>query len=795
MPDKIQTAFSPPQRNSEAMSSFGFRLHNQFHSNDVYRRPKELEWLESLRQYKGIYDPQVKIQENCSRAYPKITRSKVNIVLSRLHEMLFPETDKNWEIEPTPEPRIAREIIAQIVQTLIAQSVQTDPQTGQQTPPVMPSMDDVRLAIKKYAAETCAKMASVIDDQLIEMDYSEETKKVIRSALMYGTGVMKGPMINKRTKRTWEPNESSGEYEENEEQEDVPFFEFVRLWDFYPDLSVTDFDKMTGSFQRHIMRKHDLRELMKRPDFYSDIIKTFLSNYPNGNYAPKNWEVELQVIEAEAGATGETSPASQTATTGDTDEYTGATSRQTGTRYEVLEFWGYVDGMDLEACGVEVDDVTLEYGANIWMLGKKIIKATLFDSALDHYKVFYYEKDETSIFGEGLARVMRHSQLAIAAAARMVLDNGAICAGPQVEVNWSMLTPDTDVNDFYSRKIWFREGKGVDAQYPAIRVLNIDSHIPELLSIVQAFKQFGDEETTLPTWMIGQMASNETAQATSGRMSMITVSIKDVVKNFDAFSERIIRDLYAWNMEFNPRPDIKGDFKVNARGVSSLVMKEVRSQNLTQLKTTMTPEDWLYVSRRDFLAETLKAHDMDVPLRTEEEAQKIAASQQDTKALDLAYRMQEAEIAYKKSQTMAQLTKAKEHNVKAVKEAQTPPETAPSEDPRLADTEVAKAETELGAKQAEIRRQEEAHALDMQDKQLAMQHKEKAHRMEMSTKAVKTASETEIAHEKAAHDMEMKNKMTEAGAKAKIAAAKQKPKAAPKAPAAAKNPKPAKKAK
>ena len=88
-------------RDSDAMTAFGFRLKNQFMANEAHRRPKELEWLESIRQYKGLYDPDVRIEAGNSRVYPKITRSKINIVLSRLHEMLFPETDKNWEIEPT----------------------------------------------------------------------------------------------------------------------------------------------------------------------------------------------------------------------------------------------------------------------------------------------------------------------------------------------------------------------------------------------------------------------------------------------------------------------------------------------------------------------------------------------------------------------------------------------------------------------------------------------------------------------------------------------------------------------
>jgi hypothetical protein len=773
--DAIEKAFGKGERNSEVMGAFGIRLRNQFSQNKAYRRPKELEWLESLRQIKGLYDPDVKIDKNNSKVYPKITRSKINIVLSRLHEMLFPEIDKNWEINPTPEPRISKEVVTQIAMSLIKPppidpetgQVALDPLTGQPAQPIMPTIDDLQIAIKKYAKETCAKMSSEIDDQLTEMDYPEETKKVLRSGLQYGTGVMKGPMVSKRTKRTWHPIQG-GDYEEKVDSDDVPDLQFTRIWDWYPDMTVTDHEKSEGDFERHIMNKHDLRMLMKRDDFYSDMITQFLTDHPNGNYVPYNWEVDLQVIEIEAGSgKGGSTRISGSTPIGDENDGRG-TNRQLGKKYEVLEFWGYVDGSDLAACGLEIPDVTLEYACNVWLLGDKPIKAALFDTALDMYKVFYYEKDETSIFGEGLARVMRHSQLAIAGAARMVLDNGAVVSGPQVEVNWSLMTADTDLTSFYPRKVWFREGKGIDAQYPALRVYNIDSHIPELLSIIDAFKKFGDEETTLPTWMIGQMVNNETAQATSGRMATITISIKDVVRNFDAFTEKIIRDIYAWNMEFNPRPDIKGDFKCKARGVSSLVMKEIRMQALTQLTTTMTPEEWDYIPQREFLQEKFKAHDINITLLTEEEVQKKRQEREQSVQNQLALKMAEAEVQYKKAQTMAQLSKAKEHNVKATKEAQTPPEQPAGEDPRLVDGELELQDTEKMGKQAEIRRQEEKHAMDLA-------HADEAHTVKIATDTTKTAQELALKGKQAEHDMEMKEKMTKAGAEAKIIAAKKKP--------------------
>jgi hypothetical protein len=782
--DQIQEAFAAKNRLSPEMIAYGSKLKRRFQVNESYRRAKEIEWLESLRQYKGLYDADVIIDPNQSRVYPKITRSKVNIVLSRLHQMLFPETEKNWEYLPSPEPRIEPKLVPLIAAGITKQN----PETGEV---IVPTENELHEAIHLFVKGTCDKMSSVVDDQLTEMDYPELTKKVLRSGLLYGTGIMKGPMISKRTKRRWYPT-GNGEYEEKVSEDDVPFLEFVPIWYWYPDMSVTESDRMVGSFQLHIMTKHDLRQLCKRAEFYDDVILQYIKDHPDGDYTPKNWEVDLQVIEMEASNTGGTGTPVSTATTGSTEDGTDrSTNRPGGKKYNVLEYWGYVDGSDLEACGINVDDVELEYAVNAFVLGDKVIKTVLFDAALDQFKLFYYEKDETSIFGEGLARVMRHSQIAIASAARMVLDNGACVSGPNVEVNYSLMVKGTDYTSFYPRKIWFREGRGVEAQYPAVRSIGFDSHIPELISIIDTFRQFGDEETTLPTWMIGQMATNETAQATSGRLAMITVSIKDVVKNFDVFTERILRSCYAWNMEFNPRPDIKGDYNVRARGVSSLVMKEIRMQSLAQLKGTLTPEDWVYIPRREFLQEFLRSHDIDIKLRSEIEAQKIMAQQTDERALDLAYRMQEAEIAYKKSQTMAQLTKAKDKNVEANIKAQTPIEEPTGEHPAIIQGEAAKLEAERKAKEEEIRRKNEEHELDMQQKG-------ESHQIDLASKAAKTDAEinakgAQTAHdmklkehdaklkaERHSHDMKMKETQTKANAEATKIKAKQKP-AAPKA--------------
>jgi hypothetical protein len=241
-------------------------------------------------------------------------------------------------------------------------------------------------------------------------------------------------------------------------------------------------------------------------------------------------------------------------------------------------------------------------------------------------------------------------------------------------------------------------------------------------------------------------------------MATITVSIKDIAKNFDTFTEKVMRDLYAWNMDFNPRSEIKGDYSVKARGVSSLVMKEIRMQALAQLNTTLTPEQKDYIPEGEFVSEMFKAHDLKITLRTEEEVKQLREARDQSIQNQLALKMLQSEIKYKDAQTMAQLTKAKEHNVKAVKDAQTPPEGVEATDPRLTEEQVALAQTERTAKEAEIRRGEEKHQQDMA-------HAGESHNVK---KAIDTT--------KAASEIALKGKKTEAEIKSKAEAAKVKAK-------------------
>jgi len=97
-------------------------------------------------------------------------------------------------------------------------------------------------------------------------------------------------------------------------------------------------------------------------------------------------------------------------------------------------------------------------------------------------------------------------------------------------------------------------------------------------------------------------------------MGAAALSIKTVVKNIDDYLLRPLGEsMFAWNMQFNEdTPEIRGDLDVKARGTSSLMQKEVRSQRLmTFLQTASNQNLAPFVKWHSVLAEIAKSLDIE----------------------------------------------------------------------------------------------------------------------------------------------------------------------------------------
>jgi len=497
-------------------------------------------------------------------------------------------------------------------------------------------------AIQSLADQRAEDLSTLIDDQLQELggdqtaDYIGLNRKVLKSGILYGLGLLRGPYARPCKTSEWKVN-AQGVPSVVSKTMHKPMFEFLKIWDFYPDMSAKTLDAMDGYFTRVVMSRSQVRELANREDFFGDLIKKYLNDHPMGNYRPLEYETELRAMGVKVNV----------------NEVKTETSK-----YEVITWHGMVSGELLRLAGCEVDDDKLadELDAEIWMIEGNVIKATLNPWAVLGVKVktihtFLFDEDDTSPVGFGLPNSIRDSQMAISAATRMLLDNASVVCGPQLEINTELLRPDQDLVSTSGYKIWYREGTDATASSPAVRNITIDSHLDELLKVVDLFLKFADTETFVGPATGGDMTQSpsepmRTAAGASMLRGDAALPFKDIVRNFDTFTMSVLESLVQFNRKFNSSKAKEGDYNVIARGATSLIAKEVRGMQIDQMVLSLKPEQMIDVDLRKLTKAQFDVRDMGDLLVSDEEATRRKAQQDQAAAQAQAQqqKMVEAEL-------------------------------------------------------------------------------------------------------------------------------------------------------
>lgn len=609
---------------ADNLRGMGDKLSQLFAQYVSDRRIAELRWTRNLRQYLGLYDPDIEreLSTNRSKAYPRITRVKCISVLSRIMNLMFPGNERNWSLQASPDPDMDPQDIMQALQAMMQQRQQD----GDQSPI---TDDDVNDAVDTLAAQRADALSRLIDDQLQElggdqsMDHISLNRKVVASGVLYGLGVLRGPFVTATQTTKWLFDVSTGQPVPQAVAEYKPMYEFLPVWDFYPDMSSKTMQSMDGYFVRLVMSKHQVRKLADRPDFFDDIVKNYLTGTgQQGNYKPQPFESELRTMGVKINVNEQKSETS---------------------KYEVIVWNGPVSGNFLQQAGVDVPDDKLadDLDAEIWMIDNNVIKADInpwrkMGADVRTIHTFLFDEDDTSPVGNGLPNVMRDSQMSICASARMLLDNASVVCGPNLELNTDLLRMDQDLSSVHAYKVWYREGMGSDAQQPAVRNVAIDSHIDELLKTIDLFMKFADMETFVGPATGGDMSQQpsepmRTAAGASMLRGDAALPFKDIIRNFDSFTQSVILSMVWFNRKFNARKETSGDFNVIARGATSLIAKEIRGMQLDNLAATLRPEEQLHVDERKMVEQRFAVRDLsDMLVSKGEAARRQAAQDQQT---------------------------------------------------------------------------------------------------------------------------------------------------------------------
>lgn len=602
-------------------------------------------------------NPQAAQKVTRSTVFIGLTRQKTNAADARLSDIILPTDDRNFGIQPTPNPSLAKE--------LDSEEPALDPASGQPmfTPEGQPiQRKQIAAQIQKVAASKAEAMQREIDDQLNECDYKGELRKVIHDAAVKGTGVIKGPIVINRTKRTWGqlPDSTGGIVHVLQMIEETkPASVRVDPRNVWEDPACgDDVQNGRGIFERDLKTTKQVRALAKQNGYMVEQIRKVLDEGPKPSAA---WQ-------------------------GNSDKDREDPLR---TNFEVWEYWGEVDPEDAKAAGLTVtDDVLDAVDVCVVMINDTVVK--VFESPLETgelpYDFFPWEKVSDSPRGKGVPEIMESQQRVLNAAWRTMMDNMGTSSGPQIVMRQQGIKPADGSWNIQGNKIWWATDATVDVR-TAFATFNVDTRQAELSAIVDMATKLADEETGVPLIMQG---NERNAPETMGAMQMLmnasNVVLRRLVKQFDdKITRPHIRRYYDFNMLYSDKSDIKGDFDVDARGSSALLVRDIQNQAFMNLlaaasnptysymidpkkifekalqaqhvdpREIMLPDEQIEQNRKNMQQQQPQDSSMQVAqIRSQTELQKVQINQQSDMA-ELQFKAQEAERQRQHEAAMANM--------------------------------------------------------------------------------------------------------------------------------------------
>jgi len=619
--DEVVAAESSDDSIFSSASSIVSFVGERFKRAEDSRLADEERWLRAYRNYRGLYGPDVQFTDTeKSRVFVKVTKTKTLAAYGQIVDVLFGNNKFPLSVDPTVLPDGVAEAVHINVDPNAEQAGEEGKAVTEQPAAVTPLLGDdgklrpgetiidlqERLAgmrnklapvadkviegdgttpttVSFHPALVAAKkMEKKIHDQLQESGASKHLRSMAFEMALLGTGVMKGPFAVDKEYPNWNEN---GEYDPLIKT--VPECNNVSVWNFYPDPEATSMDDAEYVVERHKMSRNQLRSLKGRPYFRDEAIETAIAQSPD--YVRKHWEMKME------------------------DDDTLSESE----RWEVLEFWGFVDTDILEENGVKIPREfkdLVEISCNIWICNGEVLRMVLnpFKPARIPYYATPYEHNPYSFFGVGIAENMDDTQTLMNGFMRMAIDNAALSGNLIIELDETNLVPGQDMS-VYPGKVFRRQG-GAPGQ--AIFGTKFPNVAQENMQLFDKARVLADESTGFPSFAHGQTGVSGVGRTASGismLMSAANGSIRSVVKNVDDYLLGPLgKAFFSFNMQFDFDESIKGDLEVKASGTESLMSNEVRSQRLMQfLQVASNPMLAPFAKMDYIIREIAKSMDLD----------------------------------------------------------------------------------------------------------------------------------------------------------------------------------------
>jgi hypothetical protein len=649
MPEEQVDALEEAERSAlTILEMIGEKLEERKERAVRAREQHERRWLDDLRQYHGIptFAQGTKelpsTQEEYRQTRDNITRPKVLLASSRLGDMLFPTTDRNWDVQPTPDPELSTNGMADTEAELV----------------------EVRAAAKA----SCDRMKLRIEDQFGESNYSGAGRRAIDDACMYGTGVIKGP-FPKTTRRMRSKADGSGMQAVGVEVREKPAVCWVDLWRFFPD-PARRIEESEFVCELHMMTSKTVRNLAKSPGFEPRQINRLLS------MKPEHGSLTIGMLGDRA-----TAVSPDRLTHGMNDgrysmwEYTGPLPKEVMCCFlDQLQRSGQLGEEDHAELYAEMDLNELStVEANVWFCQGIVVKAALLPCEHErlNYHCFNFEEDPEDIFGYGVPYILRDDQRSRDIVWQAYMLNTIMSSAPQLGVKKGALVPSgpsgRGVDLSCTRpKVWAFNDDTADIR-EAFQVFMIPNVTKELQAVLEQIGDNANEHTMLPEIAQGEPTNAvPTARGLSMLMNASNIVQRRLAKAWDDNITRpLLQSFYEYNMVYGPA-EAKGDFDVMAKGVSHLLVKDVQANNfLMALEIFMNSEvmqPWMKEDEWVKMAMEVMELDARRLLKTQAEVDEMRAQQaeqagqaQDPETIKAQAAQKHAEARVQEAQSRAQI--------------------------------------------------------------------------------------------------------------------------------------------
>ena len=598
------------------VDDFAKVIQEKFEEARDYRRDHEQHWLEAYDAYRGKYPSKIsKAHELASERgiFVNQTRRKINSAKIKINTLLFEDGKVPFSITPSRKPRFYPPDI--------------------QTQPDRPDLFDDAIL------ERSKQMEFKIRDILERTNYNEEVQHAVHEMCLYGTGCTKGISLEYKNFPVYTTVTTPDQIQQVEsilEQELMPSCKFVSIWNVFPSPEAINVEDADYVIHRSFLSKIQLRKLAKTAEgFIPGALK--------------------EVIEEEVGL----------AHGWDDSEHPKKYNETSATRlkkFEVLEFWGRLDGKDLEPhLPIDSENIPEALPVVITVIGDKVVKIA--ENPFDDTLPFHFcnwQKNPESIWGDGIYYAIRDAQAILNFSYAMMVEGKSLSAAPLTVIDPNAFEPGTDTEQIYPGKQFrVKPGASVRDSFASVQIPDVTSG---LLQLIQQLEREADLDSGQTSIGYGDQSPSQTKTATG--MSILNSNANrqtaDVVRSVSSMITKNISAVYRWLMVDSTDMSIKGDYEAISTGYEQYVAKEVHNTQLINFLQVIgqMPEIKQYLKQEAFTRPLLRAFNMepDKVVKTEEEVTKEMQAQQDAQKQQMEAQAQQ--LAQTFTQQLEQQTQA-----------------------------------------------------------------------------------------------------------------------------------------